>query len=518
MNAENQMDPEIHRRLFYLQTLHDVSREIVPLQDVRTILKVSAMTLTGALGSPMAVALVQESGDALPQTAFALGLDAGASAGLVRDVPFADEVSLLGGGRDACHERLRAAGMQVWMGFRLEEGLSAGLGLGPRLSEDPYSGEDLQFLETIRLMVRQALHNAWLYEAQQRASAALEELNRELEIRVQDRTEALSAACEALSREGSAGEFVGESPAMRQVCAQLDQVAATQLTVLLLGETGTGKGLVARLVHQLSPQRSAPFVHVNCGSLPPNLVESELFGHERGAFTGASSSRVGKVELAQGGTLFLDEIGDMPHEAQVKLLRLLEERVFERVGGSRAIDSTARIIAATNRDLEGLVRDSAFREDLYFRLRVFPVHLPPLQGRREDIALLARHAVQAFSRHLNRPAPQISPLVLAQLQEYAWPGNVRELEHLMQRAVLLCRNGRIEAGDVDLAPGPSAAPQAQSAFATLAEREKQHIQQALEATNWVVFGQRGAARLLGINPQTLRYRIKKHGLYRPPDC
>jgi len=512
---QSHAERELQRRLFHLQTLHDVSREIAPLQDMPAILKVAAMTLAGVLGASTAITLSRAATAATPQVSFSLGLDPHLSSGLERDPSFAEEVRLVEAIDTAFGAQLRRAQVQVWMGFQLQEGLAAGLGLGPRLAATAYSREDLQFLETVRLMVHQALVNAQLYEAQQRTNAALERANQELEAQVQDRTEALSAACQALSSADDASPFIGESPAMCQMYVQLEQVAPTELTALIQGETGTGKSMVARLVHQLSPRRDAPFVHVNCGTLPPNLVESELFGHEKGAFTGASSRRIGKVELAQHGTLFLDEIGDMPHEAQVKLLRLLEERVFERVGGSRILSSQARVIAATNRDLEGLVQEGRFREDLYFRLRVFPVHLPPLRERQADIPLLARSAVEAFSRRLNRPVPQIGPAVLGRLQEYAWPGNVRELEHLMQRAVLVCQNQRIELPDIDMAPRLRAEEPLQSGFISLAEQEKQHIKRALEATNWVVFGERGAARLLDINPQTLRYRIRKYGLVRP---
>ena len=506
---------ELERRLFHLQTLYDVSREMAPLQDVQAILKVAAMTLAGVLGASTAVALRSTPSGAVPQVSFSLGLDSTLSRDLECEPSFAEEVRLVEGIDTAFGARLRQARIQVWMGFQLEEDLCVGLGLGPRLAETAYSSEDLQYLETIRLMVRQALINAQVYEIQRRKNTILEQANQELEVQVQDRTEALAAACQALSSADDTGQFISESPAMRQVCVQLEQVAPTELTALLQGETGTGKSMVARLVHQLSPRRDEPFVQVNCGALPSNLVESELFGHERGAFTGASSRRIGKVELVQQGTLFLDEIGDMSHEVQIKLLRLLEDRVFERVGGNHVLSSQARIIAATNRDLERLVQEDRFREDLYFRLRVFPVNLPPLRERGADIPLLARSAVEDFSRRLNRPVPQIAPAVLDRLQEYAWPGNVRELEHLMQRAVLVCQNQLIELQDIDMAPRLHTEESSQAGFVSLADQEKQHIRCALEATNWVVFGERGAARLLDINPQTLRYRIKKYGLVRP---
>jgi DNA-binding NtrC family response regulator/ligand-binding sensor domain-containing protein len=334
----------------------------------------------------------------------------------------------------------------------------------------------------------------------------------------------LEAFKEALSA-GGPGEFIGKSEALRQVQQQLARVTETELTVLILGETGTGKGLAARSVHALSPRRAGPFLPVNCGALPRDLVESELFGHEKGAFTSAHTRKIGKVELAQTGTLFLDEIGDLPLEAQVKLLQVLEEKTFERLGGTQTLKADVRVIAATNRDLEQMVKEGRFREDLYYRLQVFPVRLPPLRERQEDIPLLAQYFASRFARHLNRPVPQITSEALSRLQSYAWPGNVRELEHLMQRAVLLCREDRIEAGDVILGPGVaggeapagegSGESAAQEALLSLDELEKQHIERALEASGGVIYGERGAARLLGVHPDTLRYRIKKHGLRKP---
>jgi formate hydrogenlyase transcriptional activator len=352
-------------------------------------------------------------------------------------------------------------------------------------------------------------------EIQQTANVALEKLTQKLEDRVQERTEALSAAKEALSQTAVVGDFVGRSKALHQVQAQLAEVAPTHLTVLILGETGTGKGLAARSLHDLSTRHSNPIIQVKCGALPRDLVESELFGHERGAFTGAVSRKLGKVELAQGGTLFLDEIGDMPLDAQVKLLRLLEEKIFERVGGTETMKADARVVAATNRDLQQMVSAGTFREDLYFRLRIFPIQLPPLRERIEDIPLLARYAAKDFALHLNRPVPDFSPVALAHLQSYAWPGNVRELEHFVQRAVLMCKNNFIDAEDIALGLSAEEGSPEESGFLSLAEQEKRHIARALKATDWVIYGEHGAGQLLDVHPDTLRYRMKKHGLRRP---
>ena len=331
-------------------------------------------------------------------------------------------------------------------------------------------------------------------------------------------------------RQGVAGvlsedaDFVWQGPALGRVIEQLRQVAPTDWTVLVRGETGTGKGMAARALHRISARCDQPFIPVNCGAIPDGLVESELFGHEKGAFTGATGRRVGKAELAAGGTLFLDEIGDMPLAAQVKLLRFLEERAFERLGGEQTIRADARVVAATNRDLEEAMRQGHFRQDLFYRLSAFAVEIPPLRQRREDVVPLMRHFVQRFALHLNRPEPAIAPSVLARLEAYGWPGNVRELEHLAQRAVLVCRDDRIEPTDLglsvsDAAPATAAMPASLKEFdRQSAERERRFLQQILERTDGKIYGKNGAAQLLGVHPETLRSRIKRLGAKSPaPD-
>jgi transcriptional regulator with GAF, ATPase, and Fis domain len=325
----------------------------------------------------------------------------------------------------------------------------------------------------------------------------------------------LDAFTRALSASGTSEEFVGASDALHRMQTQLREVAPTDLTVLILGETGTGKGLAARTLHALSPRRGGPFIQVNCGAIPEGLVESELFGHERGAFTGAAHRQMGRVELAEGGTLFLDEIGDMPLAAQTKLLHVLEEHTFQRVGGTEALKVEVRIIAATNRDLGGMVRSGAFREDLYFRLQGFVIALPPLRDRVEDIPLLAEYFAERFARHLDRAAPAFSEEAVARLQTHTWPGNVRELEHVVQRGVLMCTGDRIEGEDVVLPSEPEASLGGEVAILPLEEHEKRHIERALKATGGVIFGEHGAAKLLDINPHTLRARIKRYGLHSP---
>ena len=322
-----------------------------------------------------------------------------------------------------------------------------------------------------------------------------------------------------------ASGLFSRSATLAKLRTKVEQVAATNTGVLVLGETGVGKGLLAHTIHHRSPRDKQAFIPVNCGALPAGLVESELFGHERGAFTGAVARRIGFFEQAHGGTLFLDEIGDLPLAAQRVLLHVLEENRLTRIGGKASISVDVRIIAATNRDLQRAVREGTFREDLYYRLSVFPLVVPPLRERREDIPLLATHFVRQHAQQLQRPIPVLSDQVLAHLQGYGWPGNVRELAHWMQRLVIVCEGEHIEMADVldvGLALSSSAsmsliAAEIQEEKRPMAEgeNEKQRIVAALERTNWMVSGDRGAARLLGMTVQTLRYRMRKYGIKQP---
>src|SRR5262245_56146455 len=330
-------------------------------------------------------------------------------------------------------------------------------------------------------------------------------------------------------------QIVGRSPALMDVLAQVGRVAPTDATVLVTGETGTGKELIARAVHSASPRKDKPLIKVNCAALPAGLVESELFGHEKGAFSGAIARRQGRFELADGGTIFLDEIGELPAEAQVKLLRVLQEREFDRVGGAAPIRVDVRVIAATNRDLLQEVREKRFREDLYYRLNVFPVRLPPLRERRDDIPLLVHFLVAKFAPRVGKRLYGLSRGTMRRLQEYPWPGNVRELENVLERAVILATGPTLEvapdllpapakarpveeraqpegAGD---APVPAAAPQAPAQPLSLQAVQRDHTPTLLRPTNWVITGPRGAAKLLGLHANTLRNRMKKLGVTRP---
>jgi len=323
-------------------------------------------------------------------------------------------------------------------------------------------------------------------------------------------------------------EIVGESPAIRRVLAQVELVAPAGTTVLLQGETGTGKEVIARAVHNLSPRRERTFVKINCAAIPSGLLEAELFGHERGAFTGAINQKIGRFELADRGTLFLDEVGDIPLELQPKLLRVLQEQEFERLGSNRTQRVDVRVVAATNRDLPKLVAERAFRSDLYYRLNVFPIHIPALRERREDVPLLVRYFVQQFSRRLNKTVEYVPADAMDALANYAWPGNIRELENLIERAVLLSPGKELRVPLSELKSHSGAIADASSSFAsltsstssassisTLEEAERQHILRALRQTEWRIAGPKGAASLLGMKRTTLQARMRKLGIRRP---
>jgi formate hydrogenlyase transcriptional activator len=307
----------------------------------------------------------------------------------------------------------------------------------------------------------------------------------------------------------SASRLLGESAVMRRVLERVARVAATPTTVLVTGETGTGKELVARAAHAASPRAKRPFVRVNCGAMAEGLVASELFGHERGAFTGALERRKGRFELANGGTLFLDEVGELPPATQVALLRVLQEGEFERVGGSETLRTDARVVAATNRDLAEAVRQGRFRSDLFFRLNVFPIHLPPLRERVEDIPLLARHYASLSCRKLGRPVLEIGEAALSALTAYPWPGNVRELQNVVERAAILARGSVLRPSDLELTgSGPETARLTERRFAS----ERQRVEQALSASRGRVYGPEGAAERLGLPPSTLESRIHRLGI------
>ena len=324
---------------------------------------------------------------------------------------------------------------------------------------------------------------------------------------------------EEIKVERSFGDVIGQSPAMQRVFKAIERVAETDSTVLLLGETGTGKELIARAIHNLSRRRHAVMVKVNCGALPSTLAESELFGHERGAFTGAVQQKKGRFELAHGGTIFLDEIGELSADVQVKLLRVLQEQELERLGATRPTKVNIRVIAATNRDLQDEVRRGNFRSDLFYRLNIFPVQLPPLRERQQDVPLLAAHFVTEFARRMGKPVERIDATAAERLTAYAWPGNVRELANVLERAVILCE-GRVildeHVGSLHRHRQDTGAS-ASDSFVTLEEMERQHILSALARTGGVLAGPQGAARLLGMRRSTVWSRMRKLGIQSPRD-
>jgi PAS domain S-box-containing protein len=342
----------------------------------------------------------------------------------------------------------------------------------------------------------------------------------EAERRIQTLTDETEYLRSELRELGRTGEIVGRSPALLRVLRDLEEVAPADTTVLILGETGTGKELFARALHTASRRREGPLVKVNCAAIPATLIESEFFGHERGAFTGATTRRDGRFTLADGGTIFLDEVGELPLELQGKLLRVLQEGELEPVGSSRTRKVDVRVVAATNRELHRAVQEGKFREDLYYRLAVFPVTLPPLRERGDDVALLAAEFARQFAARLGRRIEPLTPEMTARLAAYSWPGNVRELQNVIERAVITARDGRL---NLDRALPPTAAPEPAGGNGggpgllraeDLARIERDNIVRALERTNWQVAGDSGAAHLLGVAPSTLSSRMKALGVTR----
>jgi formate hydrogenlyase transcriptional activator len=383
-----------------------------------------------------------------------------------------------------------------------------------RREENAFSPDEVRFLIQVANQVAIAVENALAYGqiAELKDKLAQEKIYLEDEIRTEMNFE----------------EIIGNSPALRRVLKQVETVGPTDSTVLIYGETGTGKELVARALHNLSTRRSNAFVKLNCAAIPTGLLESELFGHEKGAFTGAIAQRIGRFELANGGTVFLDEVGEIPLELQPKLLRVLQEREFERLGSTRTLHTNARLIAATNRDLAAMVNEQKFRSDLFYRLNVFPVRIPPLRERPEDVPLLVRHFTQQFARRMNKQIESISSDTMSLMCDYYWPGNIRELQNVIERAVILSSGPMLEVSASDFKIDGGAI---QNGSATkveqpdgdargniqrvLEETERKQILAALEQSGWVVAGPKGAAARLGMKRSTLQVRIQKLGIVRP---
>jgi PAS domain S-box-containing protein len=389
---------------------------------------------------------------------------------------------------------------------------------------------------TVRKQLEEKLQNAHdlLEVTVQKRTAELIKANAKLQQEIEERKDAEKSLHEAVAQikrlkerlqaeniylqrevsgESNFGEIVGQSSAMSYVFFRVEQVAPQNATVLLLGETGTGKGVIARAIHSSSARKDRPMITVNCTSLPANLIESELFGREKGAFTGANVRQIGRFELADGGTIFLDEIGEMPLELQSKLLRFIQDGEFERLGNPRTIKVDVRIIAASNRNLEEEISNGRFREDLFYRLNVFPITIPPLRQRTEDIPLLVHHFISKFNKKMGKKIESISKETMKALQEYSWPGNVRELESVIERAVITSQGTALQVLDrFDTFPrsGELNGPDVKA----LADLEQDHILQVLKTTGWRIEGKNGAALILGLNASTLRARMRKYGIRR----
>ena len=397
-------------------------------------------------------------------------------------------------------ERVKSYGVQSYCWLPLTTARRR-LGTLVFTSKQPatYDELDVPFLQLVVNQVAVAVENALAFQEIETLKDKLAKEKAYLE--------------EEVRTEHAFGDIVGESPALRSVLKNVATVAPTDSTVLICGETGTGKELIARAVHDHSPRKGRTFVKVNCAAIPTGLLESELFGHEKGAFTGAISQKMGRFELANQGTLFLDEVGDIPPELQPKLLRVLQEQEFERLGSARTIRVNVRLVAATNRDLAQMVAEGRFRSDLYYRLNVFPLNLPPLRERPEDIPRLVRHFTQRFARRMGRRIESIPTSIMDALVRYPWPGNVRELQNVIERAVILSKGPALVVPLADLQFVP--AQTGSAAPVTLSDAEREHILDALDATNWVVGGPKGAAARLGMKRSTLQKKMLKLGISRP---
>jgi formate hydrogenlyase transcriptional activator len=371
--------------------------------------------------------------------------------------------------------------------------------------KNAFDEDELKLLKVVAQQIEIAINNAQQAEALHKALREVELLKNRLQaenIYLQ----------EEIKTEYNFEEIIGQSAAIQTVLHKIEQIAPTDITVLIQGETGTGKELIARTIHNLSRRKERPLVKVNCGAISAGLVESELFGHQKGAFTGAIEQRIGRFELADGGTIFLDEVSELPQDTQVKLLRVLQEGEFERVGSSKPIRVNVRIIAATNRNLAEAVKAGLFRPDLFYRLNVFPLEIPPLRERKSDIPLLINVFLSKLAKKLGKHIHGLSRETMDRLMRYEWPGNIRELQNVIERAVVVAHTPIIHIDDYMLQLNTNSH---YSSSDRLEDMERSHILRVLEETRWVIEGKRGAASILGLTPSTLRYRMKRLKIKKP---
>ena len=519
--AEDALRAELEERLRFEALLADLSARFVhvPADQVDRLIEEAQRRICQALGLDRST-LLQRSGEeedlvithtwAMPSYAPSPGLFA------ARDFPWVHQTLLREGTvRFATLAELPAEAGRDQDSFRKIHQKSAvifplaatgrvfgALSFGTLSAEREWPDGLVQRLQLMADIFANALARQQSEQALRRALDDVTRLKQQLEAENVYLREAAQGPVQA-------GDIVGTSPALKRVLAQADQVAPTDAAVLLLGETGTGKGVLAQFIHRRSKRRDRTMVTFNCAALPPTLIEAELFGREKGAYTGALTRQAGRFELAHGSTIFLDEIAELPLDLQVKLLRVLEDGSLERIGGTKTLTVDVRVIAATNRDLSKRVAQGAFREDLYYRLNVFPIAVPPLRERREDIPLLVWTFAKHFGQALDKPVERIPQATMEALQRYPWPGNIRELRNVIERAVILSEGStlRVPVGAA-AAPGLDAPP-------TLAGAERTQILAALHQTGWRIRGPAGAATLLGLKPTTLESRIKKLGLQRP---
>jgi formate hydrogenlyase transcriptional activator len=512
-----------------LKLLLDLTNSVVSTLDLRELLRSVSGNLRRVMGCDLAGVGLPDSENNMHLRLYAL--DFPDSKGFVREevlipiegtppgMAFKTGEPFVGMIRDLCNmipdSPPLAEGLKTGAVLPLaSRGRMHGILLLGRRDEDNFSREEVKFLMQVASQVAIAVENALAYNkiAELKEKLTQEKLYLEDEIRTELNFE----------------EIVGKSAALRRVLQQVATVAPTDSTVLIYGETGTGKELVARAIHNLSSRQSNAFVKLNCAAIPMGLLESELFGHEKGAFTGAIAQRIGRFELANRGTVFLDEVGEIPLELQPKLLRVLQEREFERLGSTRTLTTDARLIAATNRDLGSMVEEQKFRSDLFYRLNVFPVRVPSLRERPEDIPLLVRHFAEQCARRMNKKIETISSETLKQMRQYHWPGNIRELQNVIERAVILSAGPvlNVPLSEIQSRPLPAAsdgnesrdkmgeASSGKDIRNVLEETERKHILNVLSQTNWVVAGPNGAAIRLGMKRSTLQLRMRKLGLSR----